>query len=192
MSAEIKISLNKLIKLEGLGFAIVMLLVYLTVFQPRIGKIRMLNQRIKEVKAQPVETFSPESVEKYNQLKKRVEWLKRDIASMKEKMNFFNAGLPKELNIPSLLEEINRMAESNSLELVSITPEPEKTTGDYKKLLVGVKLQGRYHTFLNYLSQIIGPERSTYINKVSLGTGKAVYPNLDIELVIVIFSKSQT
>lgn len=184
-----KMDLKKIIQTECAGFAVILLAASFTIFQARIVSVRVLNKQIKASRTRQIEISSPESKEKYNMMKRKLELFKKDMSSMKERMDSFKTRLPVEINISALLEDVNKKAKSNKLELVSVKPESEQVIGEYKKMVVGVKLRGRYSALLNYVSDIVGFEKYVYLNRVSLGTDAVIYPDLDIELVIVAFSR---
>jgi Tfp pilus assembly protein PilO len=88
-----------------------------------------------------------------------------------------------------LLENINKTAKSSSQEMVSVRPQPVKTADKYKELTIEVKLRGQYADFLNYISGIVVPEEGIYLDRVFLMADDTIYPELNIDLVLVVFSR---
>ena len=62
--------------------------------------------------------------------------------------------LPKDTEVPGLIEDISRAALANGLTTESIDLEPERATGFYMELPIRIAVRGRYHDIGAFLSDV--------------------------------------
>ena len=78
------------------------------------------------------------------------------------------AQLPSDTEVPGLLEDITELGNGASLNIVSITLEPERATEFYVELPIKIVAEGAYHDVGAFVSGIAGLPRIVTLHEYSL------------------------
>lgn len=83
----------------------------------------------------------------------------QQMAEMQESFEALKKQLPKDTEVPGLLEDIDEKGVASRLNIESITLQPEKTSEFYVELPIEVKVSGGYHEFGAFVSGVAGMPR---------------------------------
>lgn len=89
--------------------------------------------------------------------------------------------LPKDTEVPGLLEDITRTALDNELRIGSIELEPERTTEFYVELPIKIEVEGAYHKLGSFVSGVANLSRIVTLHdfKISPAKGGALMMEID-------------
>lgn len=80
--------------------------------------------------------------------------------------------LPKDTEVPGLLEDITRTALDNELRIGSITLEPEVTTEFYVELPIKIQVDGTYHKLGSFVSGVANLSRIVTLHDFEIEPSK--------------------
>jgi type IV pilus assembly protein PilO len=83
-------------------------------------------------------------------------------AQMKEMTDSFSAlllQLPKDTEVPGLLDDISNIGQQSGLNFEAIDLQPEKKSDFYIELPISIKVKGGYHDFGSFISGVAGLPR---------------------------------
>ena len=92
--------------------------------------------------------------------------------------------LPKDTEVPGLLEDITRTALDNELKIGSIELEPERTTEFYVELPIKIVVEGTYHKLGSFVSGVANLSRIVTLHDFE------IKPSNDAGLVMAIDAKT--
>lgn len=92
----------------------------------------------------------------------------QQMAEMEESFEALKKQLPKDTEVPGLLEDIDEKGVDSRLNIVSITLQPEKTSEFYVELPIEVKVSGGYHEFGAFVSGVAGMPRIVTLHDFSI------------------------
>jgi type IV pilus assembly protein PilO len=76
--------------------------------------------------------------------------------------------LPAEAEIPSFLQDLNRLAELSGLRIALVEPRPEETQELYVRLPVNLSLSGKFHQIAKFFYNVSQLERAINMENVTL------------------------
>lgn len=118
-------------------------------------------------------------IEKYEQIQKELE----------QKLKEAEKKLPKQAEIPELLDKMSDLARGNFLVFTTFHPElkPKKGAGGvYQEIGIAVDLTGPYHRIAQFLDQISKLERIVNVQKLALDPSKGT-ENLKATIKLVTY-----
>jgi type IV pilus assembly protein PilO len=82
--------------------------------------------------------------------------------------------LPKQREIPTLLNDISKFGKESGLEFITFRPQKEKKKGFYAEVPVRLVFNGPFHNIANFIDKIVHYPRIIKITSLSLGSPKQV------------------
>lgn len=114
-------------------------------------------------------TFEKKAFEAANLEKYRLQ-----MVEMQESFDALKKQLPKDTEVPGLLEDIDEKGIDSRLSIESITLKPEIATEFYVELPIEIKVAGGYHEFGAFVSGVAGMPRIVTLHDYSIrGGGKS-------------------
>ncbi len=89
--------------------------------------------------------------------------------------------LPKDTEVPGLLEDITEVAYGSGLSMKSISLEPEKVSEFYVELPIRIDVTGDYHDFGSFVSGVASLPRIVTLHDYSIKESDASQLNMVIE-----------
>lgn len=80
--------------------------------------------------------------------------------------------LPESAEIPVVVRELNRLAETSGLEIRSVRPQPEQSQDLYVRIPVSLALRGRFHQVARFIYSVGRLERIINMEDVKLTSPK--------------------
>ncbi len=93
---------------------------------------------------------------------------KKQLADMEESFGALLRQLPKETEVPGLLEDISQAALGSGLDVQSISLQSEKMQDFYAEDPIQIKVQGDYHAFGSFVSAIAALPRIVTLHDFSI------------------------
>ncbi|MFH1061800.1 MAG: type 4a pilus biogenesis protein PilO [Candidatus Omnitrophota bacterium] len=149
-----------------IGIFIVVVLVFVTVFQPLIAKILDYNKQEKLINEQlaKVESMSADK-----------EKLSVEIENIGKKIEYFEKKLPQQTDIPEILEELIKIGEKSNVTFVMIEPQNTKqiAVGDsqdktYLEIPIEVKLKAGFHQFAEFVNGVENFQRFMKVDNIKI------------------------
>lgn len=118
-------------------------------------------------------TKREEFKDKYN-LSANLDAYQKQMVEMNEAYKDVSKQLPADSNIPDLIDNISKLAETNHLKYKSILlGEPKSLSGFYKELPIDLSLTGKYHNFAKFIEDISKLPRIVTIHDFAIARGEA-------------------
>ena len=121
---------------------------------------------------------------------KSIDELKDTIDAYKTKILYYEKKLPREQELPSLLESLSTIAKSNNVKLISV--KPEKTVDDLKSqkdtlyvaIPISIKARCGYHQMARFINSLENSDRFMKIEDISVESDIDTPREHKVELVI--------
>ena len=97
-----------------------------------------------------------------------LEVYRQQMADVEKLFGALLAQLPSDTEVPGLLEDITELGNGASLNIVSITLQPERATEFYVELPIKIVAQGAYHDVGAFVSGVAGLPRIVTLHDYSL------------------------
>lgn len=107
---------------------------------------------------------------------------REQIKKMDESFGDLLAQLPKETEVPGLLEDIDDRVRSSRLEVDLIKLEPEIRKEFYTEVPITIKLRGGYHEFGSFVSGIAGMSRIVTLDNFNIAEQSANTDQLKMDI----------
>ena len=133
------------------------------------------NDQRKELQLK--KTYESKSFEAANLDKYRLQMLE-----MEASFDALKKQLPKETEVPGLLEDIDEKGVDSRLSIDSITLQPEKMAEFYVELPIEILVQGGYHEFGAFVSGVAGMPRIVTLHDYEITKGKSNASNLHMKI----------
>lgn len=148
-----KLSQKDQIFISGLILiGILVLFCFMLVFQPMLRQIMDFNKAEETVKTQ-LKNASKFAADK--------ERLSAEVASITKKISFYEKRLPKETDIPQVLDELVKIGEKSKVTFITIEPQEVERIHvgndgrkSYLKIPIELKLKAGYHEFALFINGI--------------------------------------
>lgn len=138
------------IAIWGFVFVLVVLASHRLVIQEKTDALVAQQQQEEKLKTE---------FEKKVQDAANLEKYRAQMEEMKESFTTLLSQLPKETEVPALLDDISKMGVDSGLSFKSIDLKPEKKAEFYVELPIDVKVVGGYHDFGSFVSSLAGLPR---------------------------------
>ena len=112
----------------------------------RVGLERVQAQEVALRKEFEDKSFRAANLEAY----------KEQLAEIEERFSGLLKQLPKDSEVPGLLEDITQMGLNSGLEFESITLRPEQAKQFYVELPINIVVRGSYHDLATFVSGVAG------------------------------------
>ncbi|MAB23239.1 type 4a pilus biogenesis protein PilO [Pseudomonas neustonica] len=107
-----------------------------------------------------------------------LEAYKEQLAEIEERFSGLLKQLPKDSEVPGLLEDITQMGLNSGLEFESITLQPEVAQQFYVELPINIVVRGSYHDLATFVSSVAGLPRIVTLNDFVIEPISADNPDL--------------
>lgn len=125
--------------------------------------IQLEATRAQEAKLK--QTFEQKAFEAAN-----LDAYRNQMAEMEKLFGALLAQLPSDTEVPGLLEDITEIGQGASLNIVSITLQPERAAEFYVELPIKIVAEGGYHDVGAFVSGVAGLPRIVTLHDYSLST----------------------
>ncbi len=125
---------------------------------------------------------------KYKELAKREQYLEKIIKNRKKFLQRVKVILPSEKEIPELLKMIVEKAKSSGLEIISFTPQKEKTKNYYQIIPFTIKIKGDFEDLLDFLNEVECGERLVTLKSINIG----IRENNKLETMVTFYTFKYT
>ena len=143
----------------------------------RVGLERVQAQEVALRKEFEDKSFRAANLEAY----------KEQLAEIEERFSGLLKQLPKDSEVPGLLEDITQMGLNSGLEFESITLQPEVAQQFYVELPINIVVRGSYHDLATFVSSVAGLPRIVTLGDFTIAPVSANNPDL---LVMNILAKT--
>lgn len=147
--------------------------------------LKDLQANLERVEAQEValrKDFEDKSFRSAN-----LEAYREQLAEIEERFSGLLKQLPKDSEVPGLLEDITQMGLNSGLEFESITLSPEVAKQFYVELPINIVVRGSYHDLATFVSGVAGLPRIVTLNDFTIEPANETNPDL---LVMSIVAKT--
>lgn len=165
-----RINKNQAWILWGVGLIIILVLFTLSI-----------KPRLEEKKAIELEIIKEEeNLAAVKELISKKEEYEREIASISEKIKYYEAKLPQEKETEQLLEDLARIATDTKIKYQSIKSNPmislksEQIDLPYHSWPITMKLTCGFHELGNYINQLENAMRFIKVDSLSIDAGKEI------------------
>jgi type IV pilus assembly protein PilO len=111
-----------------------------------------------------------------------LEKYRKQMVEMEESFEALKKQLPKDTEVPGLLEDIDEKGIDSRLAIESITLQPEIATEFYVELPIEIKVVGGYHEFGAFVSGVAGMPRIVTLHDYAIQTdGKSSNLHMTIQ-----------
>jgi len=115
--------------------------------------------------------------------------LKKKAQDYNEKIEVYEKKLPAQQEIPSLLEDLSRMARNANITIIGITPvilkgQKEKKVQVYQEIPILITAKSSYHELGRFLSNLENGDRFIKVVDISIKTNATAPKKHDIELMV--------
>lgn len=120
------------------------------------------------------------------------ESLKNKVAEFNEKIELYEKKLPAQQEIPSLLENLSKMASNSNITIVGITPVGQSDTKDqkekrgqiYQETPILITAKSGYHELGRFLNNLENGDRFMKVVDISIKANPAMPKRHDVELMV--------
>lgn len=151
-----------------IGVFIIVVLLFVTVFLPLIAKIVDLNKQEKTINAQ---------LEKVETMAADKEKLSLEIKNISDKIKYIEKKLPKQTDIPEILEELIVVGEKSKVIFVMIEPQDIEKIAigasqnkTYLEIPIEIKLRAGYHQFAKFINGVENFQRFMKVDNIKIRT----------------------
>lgn len=103
---------------------------------------------------------------------KNLDQYRAQLADMNEQFGALLQQLPKDTEVPGLLEDITHTGEGSGLEINKIELGKESKKQFYAELPINIQVTGDFHGFGNFVSGVAALPRIVTLHDFSIGSGK--------------------
>lgn len=149
-----------------LRLGLLALIVVATLLAAYFFHIRDMGARLEYLQREEVtlrNTFAEKAFESAN-----IEAYQAQMVELEESFSALLAQLPSDTEVPGLLEDITAVGYGSSLEIDSITLQPEVVADYYVELPIRIVAQGGYHDFGTFVSGVSGLSRIVTLQDYSI------------------------
>lgn len=107
-------------------------------------------------------------------IQKKLGEFKSMIKDLQAQLKEAQRQLPKQREIPTLLNDISKFGKESGLEFITFRPQKEKKKGFYAEVPVSLVFSGPFHNIANFIDKIVHYPRIIKITSLSLGNPKQV------------------
>lgn len=164
--------------------AAVFVVYFYVFFIPTLRTIKTITPQIKTVKQQLKLIQTDEN---------NVSNLKSQIESQSEKLQIYQKKLPTEEEIPTLLEDLSKLAKDTNVKIIAIKPKhgqqaPESASSEvYTELPVDIVAKSGYHQLGSFINKLENSDRFMKIKDIKINASTDDALRHDITLVVSAF-----
>ncbi|MDP3791820.1 MAG: type 4a pilus biogenesis protein PilO [Candidatus Omnitrophota bacterium] len=115
--------------------------------------------------------------------------LRKKVGEYNEKIELYEKKLPAQQEIPSLLEDLSKMARNANITIIGITPitmklQKEKKISVYQEIPILITAKSGYHELGRFLNNLENGDRFMKIVDISIKANSAMPKRHDVELMV--------
>lgn len=136
--------------------------------------VRDLGARLDRLQREEVtlrDSFAQKAFESAN-----IDAYRAQMVELEQSFEALLAQLPTDTEVPGLLEDITEIGYGSSLEIESITLQPEATSEYYVELPIRIVASGGYHDFGAFVSGVAGLPRIVTLHDYTILAGEGNRP----------------
>ena len=162
--------------LKTLLIALILIAILIVGYFFKVQDIRQQTQRAAEQETQLLQQYQSKAF-----LAANLEAYRQQMIELDETFGALLEQLPKDTEVPGLLEDITEVAYGSGLSMKSISLEPEKVSEFYVELPIRIDVTGDYHDFGSFVSGVASLPRIVTLHDYSIKESDASQLNMVIE-----------
>jgi type IV pilus assembly protein PilO len=137
-------------------------------------------QFVYSKKAQQIETLQSElsthnsELQELRVIQKKLEEFRSMIKELESQLEVAQRQLPRQKEIPVLLNDISKFGKETGMEFKSFRPSREVSKGFYAEVPINLVISGPFHNIAQFVDQIVHYPRIVKISNISIGNAKEV------------------
>jgi type IV pilus assembly protein PilO len=147
----------------ALLIVLILVLFFYTVYSPNKKKLAALNAQLATLNSE---------VQDLRAIKLKLSEFKLHQADLQGRLDVARKQLPREKEIPVLLDAISKFGNESGMEFVSFRPGAETSKGSYAEVPVNLVIKGPYHNLGLFLDKISHYPRIIKVSDIVLGEPK--------------------
>jgi len=158
--------------------AIFIILVFSLLIRPKISQLNQISasQEEEEQRFKALNT----TLVRLKDIKKRAQKIKAEVERMGKL-------IPETPEVPSLILEIQDIANQADMEFQKIKPSPLVEKGEYAELPLEITVDGYFYDLVDFLYRMEKLSRAIKITKIQISEGKQKLPHLSTNLTVNAF-----
>ena len=177
-----KLGLRRIIRLECLGFSLILIFFFIFDFYPKLKAAGQLKEKIRLAKKASKTISQPEWEREMGKLEEELNRKKVDLQFIQQAVAEFQSKVVQEKNIPLITQEIVSIAALSQIELDSIKPLSLQVKDGYELLPIEIQFQCGYTDLIGFLSKVEASSALVAVRDLSIKRDEALFPKLDISL----------
>lgn len=176
----VKSPLRRIIRLECLGFSLILIFFIIFDFYPNLKAVGQLKKKIRLARETSETVSQPEWKREMRKLEEKLDQKKVDLQFIQQAITEFQSKIVQEKNIPLITEEIVNIAASSQIELDSVKPLSSQVRDEYELLPIEIRFQCGYAALIDFLSKAEASSTLVAVQDLSINRDEAILPKLDI------------
>lgn len=160
---------------------VVFMIIHLIFIKPHLNRLNQINPRLAALTG---------SVKAASRDAANLEAFKVNLKTLKSKVDFYGQKLPREKEIPSLLENLSKVAVNSDVKIVQIQPRDKyaKVAGKmHLELPITVQAKCGYHQLGKFINQLETGSRFMKISGIKIKANPRDIEEHDVELLLSTF-----
>lgn len=158
-----------IVTIVGLVVVVALLVVFLV-----MPKFRERGQLVAEQESIRQEVLSNQA--KLAQLKDA----QRESVATRAALIRVSNEMPSQPQLPTLIVDIQDLANQSGIDFVSVTPKEPEKTGQWLTIEMGMSLKGQFRDLVDFLTRLSALQRKVRVARVTVGVDE--YPNLNMDV----------
>lgn len=160
---------------------IILVTFYFLFLRPHIYQLRQLNPRLITLRKDVQNTARDAA---------NIDALKKRLKNLRAKVNFYEQKLPREKEIPSLLESLSKVAKDSQVKIIEIQPRDKdirERGGMYLEVPIAIKARCGYHRLGKFINELERGPRFIRISDIEIKENPRDYNNHNVRLLLGMF-----
>jgi len=162
--------------LKTLLVALILIAILILGYFVKVQEIRQQTQRAAQQETQLLQQYQSKAF-----LAANLDAYRQQMIELDKTFGALLKQLPKDTEVPGLLEDITEVAYGSGLSMKSISLEPEKISEFYIELPIRIDVTGDYHDFGSFVSGVASLPRIVTLHDYSIKQSDASQLNMVIE-----------
>lgn len=162
--------------LKSVLVALILIAILVLGYFFKVQDIRQQTQRAEAQETQLLQQYQSKAF-----LAANLEAYRQQMVELDETFGALLKQLPKDTEVPGLLEDITEVAYGSGLSMKSIALKPEKVSEFYVELPIRIDVTGDYHDFGSFVSGVASLSRIVTLHDYSITQSDASQLNMVIE-----------
>jgi len=162
--------------LKTLLVALILIAILILGYFVKVQEIRQQTQRAAQQETQLLQQYQSKAF-----LAANLDAYRQQMIELDKTFGALLRQLPKDTEVPGLLEDITEVAYGSGLSMKSISLEPEKISEFYIELPIRIDVTGDYHDFGSFVSGVASLPRIVTLHDYSIKQSDASQLNMVIE-----------